>query len=111
MICLMCVVFARPSSALAAGDSEAEAAETKEAKREVAPWAAIAMVGGCLGAAAAAAVGGLAIARIGGQALESIARQPEAASQMFMPMVVAAAMVEGGMFFAILVCLLGVMGV
>ena len=64
----------------------------------------------CLGAGVAAIGGGFAVARIGGNCLESMARQPEAASSMFAPMIVTAAMVEGGMLFAIVVCLLGVLG-
>ncbi len=67
---------------------------------------AIAVVGACIGAAVAALGGGLAVANIGGKCIESMARQPEAAGAMFAPMIITAAMVEGGMLFAILVCLL-----
>ena len=70
----------------------------------------IAIVGACLGAGLCAIGGGYAIAGIGGKCIESIARQPEAAGTMFAPMIVSAAMVEGGMLFAIVVCLLGVLG-
>jgi F-type H+-transporting ATPase subunit c len=66
----------------------------------------IAVVGACLGAAVAALGGGMAVANIGGKCIESMARQPEAAGAMFAPMIITAAMVEGGMLFAILVCLL-----
>jgi len=68
-------------------------------------WRAL---GACFAAAGAAAGGGLAIAKIGSKCLDSMARQPEAAGQMFGPMLIAAAMVEGAMLFAILVCLLTV---
>jgi len=70
---------------------------------------AIAIIGACLGAGLCAVGGGLGIARIGGQCIEAIARQPEAAGAMFAPMIITAAMVEGGMLFAIVVCLLGVL--
>lgn len=70
----------------------------------------IAIVGACFGAGLCAIGGGYAIARIGSKCIESIARQPEAAGTMFAPMIVSAAMVEGGMLFAIVVCLLGVLG-
>ena len=69
----------------------------------------IAIVGACFGAGMCAIGGGYAIARIGSKCIESIARQPEAAGTMFAPMIVSAAMVEGGMLFAIVVCLLGVL--
>jgi F-type H+-transporting ATPase subunit c len=70
---------------------------------------ALGIVGACIGAGLSAVGGGYGIARIGAACIESIARQPEAGGAMFAPMVVAAAMVEGGMLFAIVVCLLGVL--
>ena len=66
-------------------------------------------MGACLGAALAAIGGGMGIAKIGISCLESVARQPEAAGAMFAPMVVAAAMIEGGMLFAIVVCLFAIL--
>lgn len=71
----------------------------------------LAIGGACIGAGIAAIGGGFAVARIGGNCIESMARQPEAAGAMFAPMIVTAAMVEGGMLFAIVVCLLGVLGI
>jgi F-type H+-transporting ATPase subunit c len=69
-------------------------------------WAkSIAVIGACFGAALAAAGGGYGVSKIGAACIESIARQPEAARDMFAPMVVAAGMVEVGMLFAIVVCL------
>ena len=70
---------------------------------------ALGIIGACLGAGLCAFGGGYGIARIGSACIESIARQPEAGGAMFAPMVVTAAMVEGGMLFAIVVCLLGVL--
>ena len=49
---------------------------------------------------------GLGIGRIGGTAMEAIARQPEAAGDIRSNMIVAAALIEGAAFFAIVVCLL-----
>jgi len=75
-----------------------------------ASWAnSLSVVGACIGAAIAAAGGGYGVGRIGSSCVESIARQPEAARDMFAPMVVAAGMVEVGMLFAIVVCLMGVL--
>jgi F0F1-type ATP synthase membrane subunit c/vacuolar-type H+-ATPase subunit K len=86
-----------------------QAAETQPQGGQVEatnPWAkAVSVIGACLGAALAAAGGGYGVARIGSGCIESIARQPEAARDMFAPMVVAAGMVEVGMLFAIVVCL------
>ena len=70
----------------------------------------LAIVGACFGAGFCAIGGGVAIAHISGKCIESIARQPEASGAMFAPMIVSAAMVEGGMLFAITVCLIGVLG-
>ena len=89
---------------------EAKPTEDKEAVAKFETGRGIAIVGACFGAGLCAIGGGYAIARIGSKCIESIARQPEAAGTMFAPMIVSAAMVEGGMLFAIVVCLLGVLG-
>ena len=70
---------------------------------------AMAIIGACFGAGIAAIGGGIGISRIGSSCLEAIALQPEASGAMFGPMVITAAMVEGGMLFAIVVCMLGVL--
>ena len=49
---------------------------------------------------------GAGIGRIGGSAVESMARQPEVAGQIFTPMVLTAALIEGATFFALIVILL-----
>jgi F-type H+-transporting ATPase subunit c len=67
------------------------------------------VIGCCVGAAFAAAFGGMAIARIATACLESIARQPEAGGQLFSPMIITAAMVEGCILFAIVIALMGIM--
>jgi len=96
--------------ALAEGEDKAPAGETgAETKKEFSIGWAVALVGTCIGAGLCAIGGGLAIGRIGSACLEAIARQPEAAASMFGPMIVSAAMIEGGMLFAIVVCLLGVL--
>jgi F-type H+-transporting ATPase subunit c len=68
--------------------------------------AAMAYMGAGIGAGIAALGAGVGIGRIGGSALESIARQPEAIGDIRSNMIVAAALVEGVAFFAIVVCLL-----
>jgi F-type H+-transporting ATPase subunit c len=49
---------------------------------------------------------GWGIGRIGGSAVESMARQPEVATQVQGGMIVAAALIEGATFFALIVCIL-----
>jgi F-type H+-transporting ATPase subunit c len=68
--------------------------------------APVAAAGAGIGAGIAAIGAGLGIGRIGGSALESIARQPESLGDIRSNMIVAAALVEGAVFFAIVVCLL-----
>jgi F-type H+-transporting ATPase subunit c len=46
--------------------------------------------------------GGLGIGRIGGSAMEGIARQPEASGKIGVNMIIAAALIEGFTFFAII---------
>jgi F-type H+-transporting ATPase subunit c len=70
---------------------------------------AVAIFGACIAAAGSALGGGLSISRLGSRCIEAMARQPEAAGSMFAPLIVTAAMVEGGMLFAMVVCLLGVL--
>ena len=59
-----------------------------------------------MGAGLAAIGAGIGIGRIGGSALEAMARQPEISGDLRANMIVAAALVEGAAFFAIVVCLL-----
>lgn len=60
-----------------------------------------------IGAGLAAIGAGLGIGRIGGSAMEGIARQPEATAKIQSAMIIAAALVEGAVLFAIVVALLG----
>lgn len=68
-------------------------------------WAILGAVIGCgmiiIGA-------GYGIGQIGGKALEAQARQPENSGRLFQTMIIAAALIEGVTFFALLVCFLAV---
>jgi F-type H+-transporting ATPase subunit c len=66
----------------------------------------IAKMGAGIGAGIAVVGAGLGIGNIGKGAVESIARQPEAVGDIRSNMIVAAALIEGVAFFAIVVCLL-----
>lgn len=62
-------------------------------------------------AAAIAVIGaGMGIGKIGQSAMEAMARQPEAASRIQSGMIIAGALVEGATLFAIVVCVLAVLG-
>ncbi|MDK2909281.1 MAG: F-type H+-transporting ATPase subunit c [Bacteroidales bacterium] len=74
-----------------------------QAAVDLSPYAKI---GAGLGAGIAAIGAGLGISNIGARALEAIARQPEAANDIRSNMIVAAALIEGVAFFAVVVCLL-----
>lgn len=49
---------------------------------------------------------GIGIGRIGAAAVESMARQPQAAGDIRGGMILAAALIEGATFFALIVCIL-----
>ena len=67
--------------------------------------AAYSKMGAAIGAGLSAIGAGIGIGRIGGSAMESIARQPESVGDIRANMIVAAALIEGAVFFAIVVCL------
>jgi F-type H+-transporting ATPase subunit c len=64
-------------------------------------WTILGAVAGCAVVIVAASIG---LATISSKASEAIARQPEAGGRIFLAMVVAAAMIEGFTFFALLIC-------
>ncbi|MEI6679023.1 MAG: ATP synthase F0 subunit C [Mariniphaga sp.] len=63
-------------------------------------------MGAGIGAGLAAIGAGIGIGNIGGSAVEAIARQPEAVGDIRSNMIVAAALIEGVAFFAIVICFL-----
>ena len=96
---------AAQSLAEAAPQGPAAAAEqSANAGAAISMARAVGIIGVCVGTGLCVAGGAYGIARIGSTCVESIARQPEAGGAMFVPMVVAAAMIEGGMLFAIFIC-------
>ena len=62
--------------------------------------------GGAIGAAIAICGAGYGIGRIGSAALESMARQPEVAGSIQTAMIIAAALIEGVTFFALIICII-----
>ena len=77
---------------------------------QAAAGAALGKAGAALGAGVAAIAAGIGIGNIGKASLEAGARQPEQAGHYRMTAIIIGALVEGACLFAILVCLLGIVG-
>ena len=73
---------------------------------QAAAGAGLGKFGAAIGAAIAVIGAALGIGKIGAAAMEAIARQPEAAGDIRMSMIIIAALVEGVALFAIVVCFL-----
>ncbi|MFC2324336.1 MAG: ATP synthase F0 subunit C [Bacteroides sp.] len=73
---------------------------------DAAAMVALAKMGAAFAASIVVIGAALGISRIGVQALEAIARQPEAAGDIRSNMIVAAALIEGLAFFAIIAAVL-----
>lgn len=65
-------------------------------------------LGATIGAALAAIGAAYGIGKIGSSAMEAIARQPEAANNIRMNMIIVAALIEGVALFAVVVCFLAI---
>jgi F-type H+-transporting ATPase subunit c len=87
------------------------AADTAEAAGGGMSAKAAGKLGGAICAGLALIGGGIGLGRIGGSAVESIARQPEMYGQISTQMLIVAAMLEGALLFAVVVGLLGMLGV
>ena len=67
---------------------------------------AVAKLGAAIGGGIAAIGAGIGIGKIGGQAMDAMARQPEKIGDLRSSMIIAAALVEGVAFFAVIIALL-----
>ncbi|HEY4755270.1 MAG TPA: ATP synthase F0 subunit C [Ignavibacteriaceae bacterium] len=63
-------------------------------------------LGAGIGASIAVLGAGLGIGKLASAALEAMGRQPEAAGAIRTAMIIAAALIEGVAFFALVVCIL-----
>ena len=70
--------------------------------------AEIAKLGAAIGAGLAAIGAGIGIGRIGGQAMDAMAHQPEKMGDLRSSMIIAAALVEGVAFFAVIIAILAI---
>lgn len=94
---LVAVLFAAtPAFADTDGEGDDAAAAAADSKG---------MVFGSIGAGLAILGAGLGIGRVGGSAVESMARQPELAGKIQTAMIIAAALIEGAAFFALIICM------
>ena len=66
----------------------------------------LAQLGAGIGAGLAAIGAAIGIGRIGGNAMDAMARQPEKIGELRSAMIIAAALVEGVAFFAVIIALL-----
>jgi len=63
-------------------------------------------MGAAMGAGLATIGAGVGIGNIGASSLEAIARQPEAIGDIRTTLILAAALIEGVAFFALIICIL-----
>ena len=95
---VLAIVFLATAPALAQGpDGDVQAMKNNTA------WI---YLGGAFGAGLVLIGAGMGIGRIGSAAVESMARQPEVAGRIQTAMIIAAALIEGATFFALIVCML-----
>jgi F-type H+-transporting ATPase subunit c len=66
----------------------------------------LAKLGAAIGGGLAAIGAGIGIGRIGGNAMDAMARQPDKMGDLRSSMIIAAALVEGVAFFAVIIALL-----
>lgn len=66
----------------------------------------LAWLGAGIGAGIAVIGAGLGIGKLAGSALEAMGRQPEASGTIRTSMIIAAALIEGIAFFALVICIL-----
>ncbi|MCL2305570.1 MAG: ATP synthase F0 subunit C [Planctomycetaceae bacterium] len=97
VLCFVLFVVCSPAMVFAADAAEGAAAvaDTGLAKLGAAIGCGLVIIGGSLG-----------IGKIGAGAVESMARQPELAGGIQTAMIIAAALIEGVTFFALIICMM-----
>ena len=96
--------LAAPALAAEAGEPPSAAEEAEAASAGLSQG--IVILGICLGCGLTIVGASLGIGKIGASAVESIARQPEMGDNIRMSMLIAAALIEGVTFFALIICIL-----
>jgi F-type H+-transporting ATPase subunit c len=96
-LCVMLLVVAAPAFAAEAAPAAAGGAVSQNGFSIY--------LGGAFGAGLVIIGAALGIGKIGANAVESMARQPEVANNIQGAMIIAAALIEGATFFALVVCM------
>ena len=99
VLCFVLFIVCAPAMALAAeaADTDAVAASGD---------LGLGKLGAAIGCGLVIIGGGLGIGKIGAGAVESMARQPELAGKIQTAMIIAAALIEGVTFFALIICMM-----
>lgn len=95
VLCFAVMLVASPAMAQGTG----AAADSAKASNLI-------YLGGAFGAGLVILGAAMGIGKIGSSAVESMARQPEVATNIQTAMIIAAALIEGATFFALIVCML-----
>ena len=98
LLCVVVLAAAAPVFAQATGTTPSAAAPAASS--------IMLLAGSAAGAGLVILGAGYGIGKIGASAVESMARQPEVAGNIQTAMIIAAALVEGVTFFALIVCLI-----
>lgn len=106
MLAMALLVFCAAGTPAFAQDAEEMTQQEVVAKDIEKASRSYGKIGAGIGAGLALIGVGLGIGRIGGQAVEGMSRQPEAAGTIQTAMIIAAALIEGAGFFALVICLL-----
>ncbi len=104
-IALLCVLLMLVASPVMAAEQAATAAEQKAATGGPMSERSLIYLGSAFAAGLIIMGAGMGIGKIGATAVESMARQPEVAGNIQTAMIIAAALIEGATFFALIVCL------
>jgi F-type H+-transporting ATPase subunit c len=72
-------------------------------------WGVIGVLGAVLAVGLIIFGAARGISKIASAAVEAIARQPEAGGRIFTSMLLASALIEGGMLFGLIVCLMAIL--
>lgn len=108
VFCWALSMVAAPALAQAPSAEEQAAASAAATNQAKVGWAenGNANFGAAFGAGLVIIGAAMGIGKIGANAVESMARQPEAAGNIQTAMIIAAALIEGATFFALIVCML-----
>jgi F-type H+-transporting ATPase subunit c len=102
---LLAVVLLCTLTPVLAADKAPEGEKAAAAAQPVVPPSLAILSGAAFGAGLIILGAALGIGKIGATAVESMARQPEVAGSVQTAMIIAAALIEGATFFALIICM------